>query len=60
MDFLRSLGSSAASSILQKSGLNLPFSLGDKVIFYEGKSIWTLYDAIKRVCSPRLTHLCPH
>ncbi|KAG8864592.1 hypothetical protein FRB96_005096 [Tulasnella sp. 330] len=48
MDLLRSLGSAAASSILQKSGLNLPFSLGDKVLFFEGKSIWTLYDATKR------------
>ncbi|KAG9031938.1 hypothetical protein FRB95_002074 [Tulasnella sp. JGI-2019a] len=48
MDLLRSLGSAAASSILAKSGLNLPFSLGDKVSYFEGKSIWTLYDATKR------------
>ena len=49
MDLLRSLGSAAASSLLQKSGLNLPFSLGDKVTYFEDKTIWTLYDATKRV-----------
>ncbi|KIO18829.1 hypothetical protein M407DRAFT_31509 [Tulasnella calospora MUT 4182] len=48
MDLLRSLGSAAASSILQKSGLTLPFSLGDKVSSFEGKTIWTLHDATKR------------
>ncbi|GAB1521580.1 Nuclear aminoacylation-dependent tRNA export pathway component [Rhizoctonia solani] len=30
MDYLRSLGSAAASSLIQKSGLTLPFSLGDR------------------------------
>ena len=49
MDLLRNLGSAAVSSLVQKSGLNLPFTLGDKVSFYEGKTIWTLYDATKRV-----------
>lgn len=49
MDLLRNLGSAAVSSLVQKSGLNLPFTLADKVSFYEGKSIWTLYDATKRV-----------
>ncbi|KAH7099222.1 ARM repeat-containing protein [Auriculariales sp. MPI-PUGE-AT-0066] len=45
MDYLRSLGSAAASSILQKSGLNLPFSLGERV----GElGIWSLHDATKR------------
>ncbi|KZV89648.1 ARM repeat-containing protein [Exidia glandulosa HHB12029] len=45
MDLLRSLGSAAASSILQKSGLSLPFSLGERV----GElGIWTLHDAVKR------------
>ncbi|KLO19476.1 ARM repeat-containing protein [Schizopora paradoxa] len=48
MDLLRNLGSAAVSSLVQKSGLNLPFTLGDKVSFYEGKTIWTLYDALKR------------
>ncbi|KAF8590947.1 ARM repeat-containing protein [Ramaria rubella] len=48
MDYLRNLGSAAASSLLQKSGITLPFSLGEKVISFEGKSIWTLYDGVKR------------
>ncbi|CAE7145252.1 unnamed protein product [Rhizoctonia solani] len=47
MDYLRSLGSAAASSLIQKSGLTLPFSLGDRVIAY-GDPVWTLYDATKR------------
>ncbi|CAE6488310.1 unnamed protein product [Rhizoctonia solani] len=47
MDYLRSLGSAAASSLIQKSGLTLPFSLGDRVAAY-GDPIWTLYDATKR------------
>lgn len=49
MDLLRNLGSAAVSSLVQKSGLNLPFSLGEKVAFYDGRSIWSLYDATKRV-----------
>ena len=49
MDYLRNLGSAAASSLLQKSGIALPFILGEKVISFEGKSIWSLYDAVKRV-----------
>jgi SCY1-like protein 1 len=49
MDYLRNLGSAAASSLLQKSGITLPFALGEKVISFEGRSIWTLYDAVKRV-----------
>ncbi|KAL4248157.1 Catalytically Inactive Kinase-Related Protein [Abortiporus biennis] len=48
MDYLRTLGSAAVSSLVQKSGLNLPFSLGPKVASFENKSIWTLYDATKR------------
>ncbi|KAI0058015.1 ARM repeat-containing protein [Artomyces pyxidatus] len=47
MEYLRTLGSAAVSSLVQKSGLNLPFSLGPKVSF-DGNSIWTLYDATKR------------
>ncbi|KAJ7287403.1 armadillo-type protein [Mycena rebaudengoi] len=42
MDYLRTLG----SSLVQKSGLTLPFSLGAKVTAFEG--VWTLYDATKR------------
>lgn len=49
MDYLRNLGSAAVSSLVQKSGLTLPFSLGPKVTSYEGKSIWTLYEGTKRV-----------
>ncbi|THV06735.1 ARM repeat-containing protein [Dendrothele bispora CBS 962.96] len=46
MDYLRNLGSAAVSSLVQKSGLNLPFSLGTKVTTLDG--IYTLYDATKR------------
>ncbi|KAJ6593651.1 armadillo-type protein [Mycena capillaripes] len=46
MDYLRTLGSAAVSSLVQKSGLTLPFSLGSKVTTFEG--VWTLYDATKR------------
>ena len=49
MDYLRTLGSAAVSSIVQKSGLNLPFSLGKKLPPLDTLSIWTLYDATKRV-----------
>ncbi len=49
MEYLRTLGSAAASSLLQKSGITLPFALGDKVSYFEGRSIWTLYDATSRV-----------
>ncbi|KAG9027920.1 hypothetical protein FS842_004829, partial [Serendipita sp. 407] len=48
MDLLRNLGSAAASSLLQKSGITLPYSLGSKVTEYDGKSIWNLYDATKK------------
>lgn len=50
MDYLRTLGSAAVSSLVQKSGLTLPFSLGPKVTAFEG--VWTLYDATKRVRHP--------
>jgi len=43
MDYLRNLG----SALVQKSGLTLPFSLGQKVATCEG--LYTLYDATKRV-----------
>ncbi|KAI9510088.1 armadillo-type protein [Russula earlei] len=48
MDYLRTLGTAAVSSIVQKSGLNLPFSLGKKHPPLGASSIWTLYDATKR------------
>ncbi|KAI0071715.1 hypothetical protein K474DRAFT_1775986 [Panus rudis PR-1116 ss-1] len=48
MDYLRTLGSAAVSSLVQKSGLTLPFSLGSKVTSFEGSTIWTLYEATKR------------
>ncbi len=47
MDYLRTLGSAAVSTLVQKSGLNLPFSLGTKLAQVE--SYYTLYDATKRV-----------
>ncbi|KIK68879.1 hypothetical protein GYMLUDRAFT_153091 [Collybiopsis luxurians FD-317 M1] len=46
MDYLRNLGSAAVSSLVQKSGLNLPFSLGQKVASLDG--ICTLYDGTKK------------
>ncbi|KAF7315272.1 Protein kinase domain-containing protein [Mycena indigotica] len=46
MDYLRTLGSAAVSTLVQKSGLNLPFSLGPKVASFDG--VWVLYDATKR------------
>lgn len=49
MDYLRNFGSAAVSSLVAKSGLNLPFSLGEKVSYFEGKSIWALHDGVKRV-----------
>jgi len=55
MDYLRSLGTAAVSSIVQKSGLNLPFSLGRKYPPLDALNIWTLYDATKRVFTFRST-----
>ncbi|KAG6920078.1 hypothetical protein DXG01_010146 [Tephrocybe rancida] len=46
MDYLRTLGSAAVSSLVQKSGLNLPFTLGSKVTSLDG--ICALYDGTKR------------
>lgn len=46
MDYFRSLG----TSLLQQSGVVLPFALGDKVQAYENEgTIWSLYDGVKRV-----------
>jgi SCY1-like protein 1 len=47
MDYLRTLGTAAVSTLVQKSGLNLPFSLGSKVAQTDG--YYNLYDATKRV-----------
>ena len=61
MEYLRTLGTAAASSLLAKSGITLPFSLGNKVSHLDGRSIWTLYEAVKKVhsflvnCWPELT-----
>ena len=49
MDLLRSLGSAAVSSIVQRSGLNNVCSLTEKVDFYDGRSIWSLWDGVARV-----------
>ncbi|KAF9219571.1 ARM repeat-containing protein [Gyrodon lividus] len=46
MDYLRNLGSAAVSTLVQKSGINLPFTLGSKVASCE--TFWNLYDATKR------------
>ncbi|PCH43923.1 ARM repeat-containing protein [Wolfiporia cocos MD-104 SS10] len=48
MDYLRNLGSAAVSSLVQKSGLTLPFSLGPRVTSFDSHSIWVLYDGQKR------------
>jgi SCY1-like protein 1 len=58
MDYLRTLGSAAVSSIVQKSGFNLPFSLGRRLPPLDAPSIWTLYDATKKVHPFRL-HFLP-
>ena len=42
-------GKSGDLDTLQKSGLNLPFTLGEKNTYLEGRTIWTLHDATKRV-----------
>lgn len=46
MDYLRTLGSAAVSTLVQKSGLNLPFNLGQKVCSFD--NVCVLYDATKR------------
>ncbi|KAK2467839.1 hypothetical protein APHAL10511_000134 [Amanita phalloides] len=46
MDYLRNLGSVAVSTLVQKSGLNLPFILGQKLLSFDG--VCTLYDGTKR------------
>jgi SCY1-like protein 1 len=49
MDYLRTIGSAAVQTLVQKSGINSPFALGAKVSAYDNESIWTLYDGKKRV-----------
>ncbi|KAF8070341.1 armadillo-type protein [Lyophyllum atratum] len=46
MDYLRTLGSAAVSTLVQKSGLNLPFSIGPRVTTLDG--ICILYDGTRR------------
>ncbi|TFK25545.1 ARM repeat-containing protein [Coprinopsis marcescibilis] len=46
MDYLRTLGSAAVSTLVQKSGLNLPFTLGSKVNTVN--TLYNLYDGTKR------------
>ncbi|KZT32860.1 ARM repeat-containing protein [Sistotremastrum suecicum HHB10207 ss-3] len=48
MDLLRTLGSAAASSLLQKSGITFPFQIGEKIPEFEANNIWTLHDGIKK------------
>ncbi|KZV66792.1 ARM repeat-containing protein [Peniophora sp. CONT] len=48
MDYFRAIGSAAVHTLVQKSGINTPWTLGAKVTAYEGESIWTLYDGTKR------------
>jgi SCY1-like protein 1 len=57
MDLLRTLGNVAVSTIVQKSGLNLPFSLGRRLSPIDASTIWILYDATKRVMSFSSTNL---
>jgi SCY1-like protein 1 len=54
MDYLRTLGSAAVSSLVAKSGLNLPFSLGPVVSTFGESAVWTLYEGTKRVRLPNL------
>jgi hypothetical protein len=53
MDYLRTLGSAAVSSLVQKSGLNLPFTLGAVVSTFGDASPWTLHEGTKRVRARR-------
>jgi len=58
MEYLRTLGSAAVSTLVQKSGLNLPFYLGSKVASVDG--LYTLYDGTKRVrIGHKLVFRCP-
>lgn len=46
MEYFRSLG----TSLLQQSGVVLPFALGERVTSFDREgTIWTLWDAVKRV-----------
>ncbi|KDQ53592.1 hypothetical protein JAAARDRAFT_183140 [Jaapia argillacea MUCL 33604] len=47
MDYLRSIGSVAVSSLVSKSGLNFPFNLGEK-IEDNHKNNWSLFDGTKK------------
>jgi hypothetical protein len=46
MEYFRSLG----TSLLQQSGVVLPFAIGERVTEFDQEgTIWTMYDAVKRV-----------
>lgn len=49
MDYLRNLGSAAVSTLVQKSGLNLPFTYSGAKLATHSDSLYSLYDGIKRV-----------
>lgn len=64
MNFLSSLSSAvinASTAALSGSG-GIPglagYTIGEKVISYEGKSIWTLYEGIKKVNNNEFQFLC--
>ncbi|KAM0753621.1 hypothetical protein T439DRAFT_377790 [Meredithblackwellia eburnea MCA 4105] len=65
MNFLSSLGSaviSAGSAALSSAAGGIPglpgFTLGEKVSSYDGKSIWSLYDGIKKDDSSTVSIFC--
>lgn len=46
MEYFRSLG----TSLLQQSGVVLPFAIGSKITDFDNEgTIWSMYDAVKRV-----------
>lgn len=56
MNFLASLSSAvinAGSAALAAAGNGVPgvpaYTLGERVVSYQGKSIWTMYDGVKKV-----------
>jgi hypothetical protein len=57
MDYLRTLGSAAVSTLVAKSGLNLPFTLGPKASSFGDTTPWILYEGTKRVRIPPLFFL---
>lgn len=47
MDFLKSI----TTSVLNSTGVSFPFTIGDKVPDFEGKTIWDVREGIKKVCA---------